>query len=441
MIDGKPALVKPVWEMEDKKDDDKPIQDEGEDGKPVVDDKGKPVYVQTEKKDKDGNKIPVYETEDKGEKIQKMEPVDKASYPYPISKKGGKETRQYFSSAWDVVKPHGIFYIIVQAGIAILILVGFESVTSMGEEAKDPKRHIPKAVLLSLFIQGLVCYLIEYFCANFFLNNNYKMTDAASSSAPIADMMQLVGAWLFGSPNAGWWFMMVEALTVFLALIGTTLSCMNTGARVTYAMGRDDEVPSHFGMLHGKNLTPHRAIWTLAAVSALIGIVGVLFYACGPFVSDVDAYKGWVSDIGEKNNNIWYSFGIFKAETAKSIPNSLLIIALTSNFGTFMLYMLTNVAAIVAFREHHTFNGFKHMVVPVFGIVANFLCMLFYLVGPIPGIVEGMSWKESYLALAVAAVWGIYGYWYFVSSSKAKGRTTLVGKPVANDSMLVGQAK
>ena len=235
--------------------------------------------------------------------------------------------------------------------------------------------------------------------------------------------------------------MMIEALTVFLALIGTTLSCMNTGARVTYAMGRDDEVPSHFGMLHGKNLTPHRAIWTLAAVSALIGIVGVLFYACGPFVSDVDAYKGWVSDIGEKNNNIWYSFGIFKAETAKSIPNSLLIIALTSNFGTFMLYMLTNVAAIVAFREHHTFNGFKHMVVPVFGIVANFLCMLFYLVGPIPGIVEGMSWKESYLALAVAAVWGIYGWWYFVSSSKAKGRTTLVGKPVVNDSMLVGQAK
>ena len=185
MIDGKPALVKPVWEMEDKKDDDdkQPIQDTDDNGKPVVDDKGKPVYVQTEKKDKDGNKIPVYETVDKGEKIQKVDPVDKASYPYPISKKSGKETRQYFASAWDVVKPHGIFFIIVQAGIAILILVGFESVTSMGEEAKDPKRHIPRAVLLSLFIQGLVCYLIEYFCANFFLNNNYKMTDAASSSA------------------------------------------------------------------------------------------------------------------------------------------------------------------------------------------------------------------------------------------------------------------
>ena len=89
-------------------------------------------------------------------------------------------------------------------------------------------------------------------------------------------MMVIVGTWLFGSPKAGWWFMFIQAITVFLALIGTTLSCICTGARVTYAMGRDDEVPSHFGMLHGKNLTPHRAIWTLAAVSAVIGIFAVL---------------------------------------------------------------------------------------------------------------------------------------------------------------------
>jgi len=40
--------------------------------------------------------------------------------------------------------------------------------------------------------------------------------------------------------------MVIEAFTVFLALIGTTLACMNTGARVTYAMGRDKEVPEHF---------------------------------------------------------------------------------------------------------------------------------------------------------------------------------------------------
>ena len=165
------------------------------------------------------------------------------------------QTRQWFSDATDVVKPHGISYVFIQACVAILILVGFESVTSMGEEAKNPKKHIPWAIILSLAIQGGICYLIEYFAANYFLNPGYPMTTAAGATAPIGDMMKLTGAWLFGGAAGGEWFMRIEALTVFLALIGTTLACLNTGARVTYAMGRDDEVPSHFGMLHGKNLS------------------------------------------------------------------------------------------------------------------------------------------------------------------------------------------
>ena len=85
-------------------------------------------------------------------------------------------------------------------------------------------------------------------------------------------MMVIVGSWMFGSYAAGRAFMLVQAFTVFLALIGTTLSCLSTGARVTYAMGRDEEVPSHFGMLHGKTLSPYRAIWTLATLSAILGI-------------------------------------------------------------------------------------------------------------------------------------------------------------------------
>ncbi|HKI36331.1 MAG TPA: hypothetical protein VKA46_31025, partial [Gemmataceae bacterium] len=176
------------------------------------------------------------------------------------------------------------------------------------------------------------------------------------------------------------------------------------------------------------NLTPHRAIWTLAAVSAVIGIFAVLFYLCGPAASEANDTA--LSDA--QAGSFWYSFGVFKYSTAKDIPQSLLVVALASNFGTFLLYMLTNLIAIVAFVEHRTFNTFKHVVIPVFGLLANLVCMLFYLIGPIPGVVTGMSWKESYLALGIAVVWGIYGAWYFYSSSKSKGRTTLVGlKPEA----------
>src|SRR6185369_4752236 len=189
------------------------------------------------------------------------------------------------------------------------------------------------------------CYLIEYFSANYFLHNAYTMPNAAADGAPIGSMMKICGAWAFGGSNAGWWFMMIEAVTVLLALVGTTLSCLSTGARVTYAMGRDEEVPSHFGLLHGKTMSPYKAIWALAVISAIIGIITVFMYQGGTTPAALDKH------------NFWYSVGIFAPEVYAKLPNTLVIVTLISNFGTFLLYMITCVIAMVAFKEHHTFNG------------------------------------------------------------------------------------
>ena len=388
-----------------------------EDGKPKLDPTGAPVLQA--KMDNDGNPVP--EMKD-GKPVPfklsyapsdavTMDPTDPAK-PAELS-----PHFQFHAKASSVVAPHGFSLIFIQACIAILILVGFESVTSMGEEAKKPKRDIPRAVLLSLGIQGIFCYLIEYFAANYFLNQGYTMTNAAASGAPLGDMMVLVGTWMFGSPAAGRAFMLVQAFTVFLALIGTTLSCLSTGARVTYAMGRDDEVPSHFGLLHGKTLTPYRAIWTLAAISAVVGIATVSVYLGGTTPAPLEA----------KFHNIWYSFGIFDPATIAKLPNTLVIVTLVSNFGTFLLYMMTCITAMVAFHQHHLFHGFKHFVVPIFGLIANLLCMLFYLVGPFA--VTGMSIKEPYIALGIVALWGIYGAVYFAKSSKTKERPVFTEAP------------
>src|SRR5271157_1415438 len=180
-------------------------------------------------------------------------------------------------TAGSVVGMHNFGWMFVQATIAILILVGFESVTAMGAEAKDAKRHIPIAVITSLLVQGAFCYLFEYFAATYFLNSGYTMQSATGSAAPIGDMMVVVGNAILG-PGRGRVFMLFEAFTVFLALIGTTLSCINTGARVTYAMGKDQELPDSMGLLHRENLTPHRAIWTLATISAVVGCITVVMF-------------------------------------------------------------------------------------------------------------------------------------------------------------------
>jgi amino acid transporter len=318
-------------------------------------------------------------------------------------------------SASSVLSLHKFSFVFIQATVAILILVGFESVTSMGAEAKNPTKHIPIAVIASLLIQGVACYLIEYFAANYFLNSGYTMQSAAGSAAPIGDMMIIVGDGLLGHGN-GKYFMLAEALTVFLALIGTTLSCMNTGARVTYAMGKDDEAPEHFGILHAKSLSPRRAIWTLAAISAFIGVVATtLVFADGSAPTD--------ATIAALPHGIFSSFGYSSHDAMAALPNSLLAITLTSNFGTFILYALSCLLCIVAYHKRSDYSMVKHLLIPGFGLLANLACMAAYLVVPFLGY---GTWKEPYLALGISALWGIYGGIYFLRSSKSKGKAVLL---------------
>jgi len=345
--------------------------------------------------------------------------LDSAGKPVPFTidypEKDSSGNFLTHGTAASVVAPHKLSFIFIQATVAILILVGFESVTSMGGEAKNPTKHIPIAVIASLLIQGVVCYLIEYFAANYFLNSGYTMQSASASAAPVGDMMIIVGDALLGHGN-GRYFMLAEAFTVFLALIGTTLSCMNTGARVTYAMGKDDEAPEHFGLLHAGSLSPRRAIWTLAVISAVIGVVGVSFYfADGSAPTD--------AAIAALPHNIFSNFGYTTHDQLAAMPSSILAVTLTSNFGTFILYALSCFLCIVAFHKRPDYSFVKHLLIPGFGLFANLACMAAYLVVPFLGY---GTWKEPYIALGISAVWGIYGGIYFLRSSKSKGKAVLL---------------
>ena len=337
--------------------------------------------------------------------------------PYHITYPETDATGVFLShpSAGSVVSPHKISYVFIQATVAILILVGFESVTSMGSEAKNPAKNIPIAVISSLLIQGLLCYLIEYFAANYFLNSGYPMTSASGSAAPIGDMMIIVGDALLGQGH-GKYFMLAEAVTVLLALIGTTLSCMNTGARVTYAMGKDDEAPEHFGILHDKSLSPRRAIWTLAVISAVIGVLAVsLVFADAAAPSD--------ATIAALPHGIFSSVGYLSHDKLAALPNSLLTVTLTSNFGTFILYALSCFLCIVAFHKRPDYSFIKHLLIPGFGLIANLVCMAFYLIGPFGGLGTKM---EPLCALGISGAWGLYGAIYFIRSSQSKGRAVLL---------------
>ena len=247
------------------------------------------------------------------------------------------------ANALEVLTPKSFNNLFFQSTIAILLVVGFESATALAAESKRPKHDIPRGVILSLIIQGVVFYLFEYFAANFAIGDYYSnaggkgLSAATVSGAPIGDLTQHI----FGS--AGVAFSIIIAASVVIALVGTALSCLNTGVRVTYAMGKDDELPAIFGFLHGRFRTPHIAIIILVVISAIVGSYGVL---------NVD---------------------------------NLTQVTLISNIGTFLLYGMTCIACIIAFAGVADRNVFATIVAPLLGAILNILMLVFVLYYAIVG--------------------------------------------------------
>jgi amino acid transporter len=285
-------------------------------------------------------------------------------------------TQWAFSGGWDVLRPHSLQGVLVQSTLAILILVGFESCTALSAETKDAKTTIPKAIIISLVIQGLFAYLLEYFAAGLMVSEKLAatangatvtgMAGAAASGAPIGDLAKLIGNSLLG--GIGFGLMITMALTVAIAIIGTTLSCMNTAMRISCGMAADRELPEMLGFMHERFSTPHVALGTLIVVTSVIAAIGV---------------RSVVGLTG---------------------------ITLASNLGTFILYGLTCAWTIVAFRDRREYSTLKHWIIPALGILTNaamtVAIVYLYSVG------NADAKKEADICFLIAGAWAIVALAY-----------------------------
>ncbi len=278
----------------------------------------------------------------------------------------------YYSNPVSVVIPASASHMLFQATIAILVLVGFESVTALTSEAKNP-RDVPKAIILSLVIQGAFCYLLEYYGMQAWINSKYTFATAAASNSPIGDMIIRSIDSLFG--GGGFIVMLVVAAVVAVAILGTTLSCMNTGVRVTYAISRDSEVPEPLGKLNLRYGTPAIGVWVMTLVTAGIGAFGVL-----------------------------------------SLTN-LSAITYLSNFGTFLLYGVTCLIAVYALSREKRSVLTKY-VIPLAGLAAN-VVMLIAVIW-LASIGGGATQMAGFIAVAAVAVWMAVGLGYFAFNSRSK---------------------
>ena len=182
-------------------------------------------------------------------------------------------------------------------------------------------------------------------------------------------------------------------------------------------MGRDEEVPAHFGMLHGKTLTPHRPIWTLG------DHLGRHRHRHGRRCTSA-ARRPRRSTRSTTTSGT--RFGIFDPATIAKLPNTLVIVTLVSNFGTFLLYMITNASSRSwpsRSTTRSTASSTCWSLCSAGGESALHALLSHRSVHGVRDERQGTLHRARHVR-----VWGIYGAVYFLGSSKRKQKSVLLDK-------------
>ncbi|MGH8395743.1 MAG: APC family permease, partial [Pseudomonas sp.] len=144
------------------------------------------------------------------------------------------------------------------AAIACYSFLGFDAVSTLTEETRDPRRTIPRAIMLITLIGGLIFVGVSYFVQ--IAHPSFEFTDVDSAAYEIA---RNIGGDLFVS---------IFLIGLIVGQFASGLSAQASGSRLLFAMGRDGVLPkSFFGTLHARFGTPVNSI-LLCAVVALLAL-------------------------------------------------------------------------------------------------------------------------------------------------------------------------
>jgi len=154
------------------------------------------------------------------------------------------------------------------AGSAVLCLsfLGFDAISTLAEESKNPKRDIPRAIILVTIGAGVLFFLLAFISQLVFPGTGFTSADSAAS-----EVMK----------RAGGSFLNIFFISAYVAgAVGSAIASQASVSRILYSMGRDGVLPRRvFGALSARFRTPVIAILVISAIS-FIGVnadIGLLF--------------------------------------------------------------------------------------------------------------------------------------------------------------------
>nr|WP_206442388.1 APC family permease [Streptomyces boncukensis] len=142
------------------------------------------------------------------------------------------------------------------AGLLFFAFAGYARIATLGEEVRDPRQTIPRAIPLALGVT-LAVYAAVALAALSVLGPR----ELADASAPLTEAARASGAdWLAPAVRVG----------AALAALGSLLALILGVSRTTLAMARDRHLPGALAAVHPRFRVPHRAEWAVGAVVAVV---------------------------------------------------------------------------------------------------------------------------------------------------------------------------
>ena len=160
---------------------------------------------------------------------------------------------------WHPFMPFGFSGVLAGAAVVFFAVFGYDTLTTAAEEARDPQRDLPRAVVLSLAISMVLyiamCLVLTGMVPYGLLNNN----------APVANAFGEIGVH---------WAMVVVAVAAIAGITSVLFAFLLAAARIAFALARDGFLPGWFAGVHPRRGTPQHATVLLGG---LIAVVAGLF--------------------------------------------------------------------------------------------------------------------------------------------------------------------
>lgn len=160
----------------------------------------------------------------------------------------------------DNFLPHGLGGVFVAMGLTFIAFEGYEIIAQSGEEVKDPMRNIPRAIFISIIVVVIIYALVAVVAigAVNVPGDTMPVWDYLAEAREVAIVRaaeQFMGRW--------------GGILILISGLASTMSALNatvySSSRVSFAMGRDNNLPAVFGRIHARFHTPHWAV-VLSAV-------------------------------------------------------------------------------------------------------------------------------------------------------------------------------